>query len=302
MKPARSRSGAAVTVALEFRCRLATRTRLFSPCPTPRGVAAGSQVDAYTLALPGTLPALNRQAVDLALRLALALGAQIEPISHWVREHGLDLTLPKGYRITQLESPLARGGGIAVAGRRLGLTSIRLTEDVGAQRSGRVDLDHAGAPLLEIVGEAMIMRAAPEQASAYLRALQAIVRASRVADADTPGALRCDAHVSLCPKGQGGPGTRCTIRDLRSGRALARAIAAEIQRQGGILARGQPVASMVLAYDAIEDRLSGPSARSPETEPLYLPEPDLPPLRIDEARVEDARRALCACASRGGCT
>lgn len=278
----------AVTIGLEFRCRLATRTGLFSACPSAMG-APGSQADAYTLALPGTLPTLNRQAVDRALRLALALGAAIEPLSRWVRKHHFDPTLPKGYQLTQLESPLARGGTITIAGRSLTLTSIRLAEEPGALRSGRVDLDHAGAPLLEIVAASMRMHAAPEEAPAYLRALRAIVRASRVADADMPGHLRCDAHVSIWPKGQGGAGAPCTIRDLRSGAVLARAIAAEIRRQTVIVERGEPVASMFFTYDAIDDRSRVLREQSAKADPLYLPEPDLPPLRVDAAWVERLR-------------
>ncbi len=256
-----------VTIGLEFRCRLATRTRLFSPCAT----ASASQVDAYTLALPGTLPALNRQAVELAIRLALALGAEIAPVSRWVRKHAFDPSLPKGYQITQRESPLARGGAIEVAGRALRLTSIRLSEDVGELRPGAIDFSRAGAPLLELAGESMIMRAAPEDAPAYLRALQAIVRATGVADTDTPGALQCDAHVSLWPKGQEGSGARCTIAGLGSGPALERAIAAEIRRQAALLDQGLVVASL-----------------TPEADRLYLPEPDLPPLHIDAAWIRRA--------------
>ncbi|MBA3547246.1 MAG: hypothetical protein H0T76_12235 [Nannocystis sp.] len=264
-----------VTIGLEFRCRLATRTRLFSPCAMAMSAAPDSQVDAYTLALPGTLPALNRQAVELAIRLALALGAAIAPVSRWVRRHAFDPSLPKGYQTTQGEAPLARGGTIEVAGRALRLTSIRLAEHAGELRNGSVDFSRAGAPLLELAGESMIMRAAPEEASAYLRALQAIVRATGVADSDMPGALRCDAHVSLWPKGQEGSGARCTVADLGSGPALERAIAAEIQRQAALLDQGLVVASM-----------------TPEANHLYLPEPDLPPLRIDAAWIERARAGL----------
>ena len=284
--------GATVKVGLEFRCRLATRTKLFSPCPSAICAAPDSQVDAYTLALPGTLPTLNRQAVGLAIRLALALGAEIEPVSRWVRKHYFAPILPKGYQITQLESPLARGGTIEVAGRALGLTSIRLAEDVGELRPGVVDLTRAGAPLLELVGESMIMRATPEEASAYLRALQAIVRASRVADSDRPGALRCDAHISLWPKGQDEPGTRCTIKDLESGPALEQAIAAEVRRQAALIDQGMAVTAMTLGYDAADDRLWVCSDQTPATHCCYLPEPDLPPLRIDTAWIERTRAEL----------
>lgn len=255
-------------VGLEFRCRLATRTKLFSPCPS-------TQVDAHTLALPGTLPTLNRRAVDLALRLSLALGAEIQPVSRWVRRHYFAPTLPKGYQICQLESPLARGGAIEVDGRALGLAGIHLAEDVGELGPGGVDLTRSGAPLLEVIGEATVLRTGPAEASACLRALKAIVRASRVADPDLPGALRCDAHVSLCPKGQEGAGLCCAIRDLGSGRVLEQAIAAEIRRQAALLDRGLTVVSMTA-----------------EADHLYLPEPDLPPLRIDAAWIERARAEL----------
>ena len=285
-------AGATVMVGLEFRCRLATRSKLFSPCPSAIEATPDSQVDAHTLALPGTLPTLNRQAVGLAIRLALALDAEIEPVSRWVRKHYFAPTLAKGYQITQRESPLARGGTIEVAGRALGLTSIYLAEDVGELRAGVVDLSRAGAPLLELAGEPMIMRATAEEASAFLRALQTIIRASRVADIDMPGALRCDAHVSLWPKGQDEPGTHCTIKDVESGPALEQAIAAEVLRQTALLDQGMAVAALTLGYDAADDRLWVCGDHPSATQCCYLPEPDLPPLRIDTAWIERARAEL----------
>ena len=264
--------GYEVTVGLDFRCRLPTRTKLFSPGPTSFGAASNAEVDGYTLATPGSLPALNRRAVELAIRLVLVLGAEIEPISRWVRKHYFDRTLPKGYQVTQLASPLARAGVIEAAGRRLGLTAIRLAEDVGELRHGSLDLNRAGAPLLEIIGEPLLLRHGPEEASAFLRALHELVEASRIFSSDLPtGALRCDVHISLGSPER--PTHRaCSIRDLASCAAMEAAIAAEIRRQMA--------------------RLGPSTAIEPDADCCYLPEPDVPPLRIDPAWIERVRAEL----------
>jgi aspartyl-tRNA(Asn)/glutamyl-tRNA(Gln) amidotransferase subunit B len=273
-----------VKISLEFRCRPATRTRMFSPCPS-----SDAQPGAYTMALPGTLPSPNRQAIELALRLALAVGAAVAPISHWVREHDFDPRLPKGYRITQRESPLARGGAIEVDGRPLRFTRIVLSEDVGELHAGGVDLSRAGAPLIELISEPMRMGDGPASAAGYLRALATIVRDANICeDVVAADALRCAAHVSLCPKGQERGATRGSIDDVVSGVSLERAIAAEIQRQTALHERGP-----IVLHDDGTDR----EKTLVDEHGSYLPEPDLPPLRIDAATLERVRAELARCAA-----
>jgi aspartyl-tRNA(Asn)/glutamyl-tRNA(Gln) amidotransferase subunit B len=283
------------TIGLEVHCQLATRTKLFSACPTRFGAPANTLVDAYTLALPGALPVVNEHAVELAIRLALAVGAELQPISRWARKHYAYPDLPKGYQITQADAPLARGGSITVDGRALALTRIHLEEDAGKlQHVGDVsllDLNRAGAPLVEIVGAPVITSAA--EAAAYLRELRAIVRALGVSSADMEeGSLRCDANVSICPRGQALPGTRCEIKNLNSFRFLESAITAEIRRQTQLLRAGEGVAAVTLGYDADRDRLYVMRAKESAAEYHYMPEADLPPLCIDAAWIERVRAAL----------
>lgn len=279
-----------VTIGLTFRCRLATRTRMFSPCPTHPTTA----LDAYTLAYPGTLPTPNRRAIDLAMRLALALGAEVAPISRWVRKHFFDPGLPKGYQITQHCEPLARGGRLAIDGRCLELTQLHLSEDLGVLRNRspaarhRLHLEHAGASLVEIVTAPMPLRTGLAEASVWLREMQAILSASAVASPDT-GALRCDATISLRPTGPIGTVTHCTIREITSAHVLERAIAAEIQRQAELMDSGGTVAPRTFVLDPATD---GPPRLSGHEAPRYLPEPDLPPLQIDSAWIERVRAEL----------
>ena len=281
-------------IGLEVHCQLATRTKLFSACPTRFGAPANTLIDAYTLALPGALPVVNVHAVELAIRLALAVGADVRPISRWARKHYFYPDLPKGYQISQGDEPLARGGSIDVAGRALALTRIHLEEDAGAlQHAGErslIDLNRAGAPLVEIVGEPVIT--SPAEAAAYLRELRAIVRALDVSRADMEaGSLRCDANVSICRPGQVA-GTRCEIKNLNSFRFLEAAITAEIRRQTQLLSAGQAVTPVTLRYDAARDRVEVMRAKESAAEYHYLPEPDLPPLRIDAAWIDRVRAAL----------
>jgi aspartyl-tRNA(Asn)/glutamyl-tRNA(Gln) amidotransferase subunit B len=281
-------------IGLEVHCRLRTRTKMFSACPQGFGAAPNRQVDAYTLGLPGSLPTVNARAVELAIRFALAVGAEVAAVSRWDRKHYFYPDLPKGYQITQAAEPYARGGAIAVGDREVPLLRIHLEEDAGKSvhdgDESLVDFNRAGAPLLEVVGAPALT--SPAEAAAWLRELRALVRALAVSDADMEeGSLRCDANVSLAPPGA--PlGVRCEIKNVNSFRALERAIAAEIRRQSEILGAGGEVVPTTLRWDADAGRVAVLRAKEAAADYRYLPEPDLPPLRIDRAWVDRVRDAL----------
>ena len=291
------------TIGLEIHCRLATRTKLFSPCPFSFGAEPNTLVDPYTLGLPGTLPVPNAAAVRLAVRLAAALGCTIHPESRFARKHYFYPDLPKGYQITQGDEPYATGGAIVFEDphapgtlARAPLSRIHLEEDAGKSIHDRgrdralVDYNRAGAALVEIVTRPALDD--PKRAAACFRALRAVVRTLGVSDANMQeGGLRCDANVSLAPRGAKVLGTRCEIKNVNSFRFLEAAIRAEIRRQRDLLARGEPVVQATVGYDENQDRVFVMRTKETAADYRYLPDPDLPPLSIPDDWIDQARRA-----------
>ncbi len=298
-----------VVIGLEVHCQLKTATKMFSPCAYAVGAEPNTQTDPYTLGMPGTLPVPNRRAVELALRLALAVHCEIQPISRWARKHYFYPDLPKGYQITQSDHPYARGGWIEIpdaaaqAGRdelatkQIRLQRIHMEEDAGknmhlvGDEVSLVDYNRAGAPLVEIVSEPDIRSAA--EAADYLRELRTIVRYLDISDANMEeGTLRCDANVSLRKRGASAYGTRCEIKNLNSFKFLESAINAEIRRQADLLDRGERVIQSTLTYDTARDITRVMRTKEEAADYRYFPEPDMPPLQIDEATVAATRTAL----------
>jgi len=289
------------TIGLEVHVQLATRSKLFSACPYHYPAAPNSLIDAYTLGLPGELPVLNRHAVLLGLRLALAVGATPSPRSVWARKHYRYPDLPKGYQITQGDPPLALGGSLEIDGddgpRHILLERIHLEEDAGKlihladEPTSLVDFNRAGVPLLEVVGQPDLR--SPAEAAAYLRELRDLVRALEISDATMEtGSLRCDANVSLRRHGQPGRGTRCEIKNLNSFKFLEHALTCEMQRQADLLDAGTPVTSVTLGYDADHGRVHIQRFKEDALDYRYLPEPDLPPLVLDPAWLLEIAAAI----------
>lgn len=265
-------------VTLAASCPLATRTRLFSAGRTGEDVRA----DPFAAAQPGTLPVPNRLAVDHAIRLALTFEADIAARSAWTRRHSFAAGVPRGYRISQATSPLARGGRITDGERLWPLTQLHLAEDTGALH----DPARAGAALVELLVAPIRVDADAGAVDACLAALAASVHAAGVG-----GPPRCAADVALTPDGP-----TCTIAALTAHAAPSRAVAAEVRRQVELLGRGARVAPAVVAYDGREDRSL---VLHPQAEDLGdLPEPDLPPLTIDLAWISRVRGSMAA-ARRG---
>jgi aspartyl-tRNA(Asn)/glutamyl-tRNA(Gln) amidotransferase subunit B len=291
-------------IGLEVHCHLLTKTKLFCGCLNRFGDAPNTNVCPVCLGLPGALPVLNRHAVTLALRAALATHCSVQPTSIFARKNYFYPDLPKGYQISQYEQPLATDGSveIRVDGEvtQVGIHRIHMEEDAGkllhegfawsGEKSG-VDLNRAGVPLIEIVTHPTLR--SPEEAHAYLDALRSILLHAEVSDVNMEeGSLRCDANVSVRLRGATVLGTRTEIKNLNSFRNVERAIHHEIARQVATLEAGGRIVQETLLWNA--DRGETASMRSKEDahDYRYFPEPDLPPLVVDPAWIASVRATL----------
>jgi aspartyl-tRNA(Asn)/glutamyl-tRNA(Gln) amidotransferase subunit B len=286
-------------IGLEVHVRLRTRTKIFCGCRNAYGGAPNTRTCPVCLGLPGTLPVLNAEAVDLALRLGTALRCRVAPRSAFARKSYFYPDLPRNYQITQHAEPLCTGGALAVGPpddrRGIPLRRLHLEEDAGKSLAGaagtRVDLNRAGAPLVELVTEPAL--ASADDAYLFLRELRRLVRALDVSDGDMArGSLRCDANVSLRPRPGAPPGARVELKNLNSVRGVRRALAYEIARQGDRLARGEPVRPETRGWNAARRRSVFQRSKEAAADYRYFPEPDLPPLVIDAAAVETVRASL----------
>jgi aspartyl-tRNA(Asn)/glutamyl-tRNA(Gln) amidotransferase subunit B len=297
-----------IVIGLEVHAQLRTASKLFSPAPVGFGAAPNHNVEPVCLALPGVLPVLNRRAVECAILAGLATHCTIHPRSVFARKNYFYPDLPKGYQISQFEDPIATGGWIDIevpggaegATRRIGLTRIHMEEDAGklihddAIAGGDatlVDLNRAGIPLVEIVSEPDLRSA--EEAGAYLRTLRSILRYIDVSDADMEkGNFRCDANVSLRPCGSEAFGTRTELKNLNSFRYVEAAIMAEARRQADLIAGGGEVQQATMAYNPATDRTRVLRLKEDAHDYRYFPDPDLIPLVVPEAEIENLRSRL----------
>jgi aspartyl-tRNA(Asn)/glutamyl-tRNA(Gln) amidotransferase subunit B len=290
-----------VVIGLETHAQLSTAAKIFSGASTAFGAAPNTQASAVDIALPGVLPVLNRSAVERAIRFGLAVGGTINPHSVFARKNYFYPDLPKGYQISQYEIPVVQGGAVTIAtkdgAKTVRLTRAHLEEDAGKSlhedfhgMTG-IDLNRAGTPLLEIVSEPD-MRSSDE-AVTYAKALHALVRWIGICDGNMQeGSFRCDANVSVRPEGNEALGTRCEIKNLNSFRFLQQAIEFEVRRQIELIEEGGTVVQETRLYDP--DRNETRSMRSKEDaqDYRYFPDPDLPPLVIDNAWIERVRTAM----------
>jgi aspartyl-tRNA(Asn)/glutamyl-tRNA(Gln) amidotransferase subunit B len=287
-------------IGLEVHVHLGTRSKIFSASSTTFGEEPNSCTDPVCLGLPGALPVLNRAVVDAAVRLGLAVGSHIRPRCRFARKHYFYPDLPKGFQISQYEEPLCEGGAVefrlAGEARRVRLTRIHLEDDAGKNihdSSGVsfVDFNRAGVPLVEIVSEPD-MRSA-EEAAEYMRALRTLVRTLGISDGNMEeGSLRCDANVSLRLHGAEKLGTKAELKNINSFKHVREAIEHEIRRQTAVLDRGEVVVQETRLWDP--ERGLSQSMRSKEHahDYRYFPEPDLPPLAVDQEWIERARASL----------
>jgi len=280
-----------VVVGIETHAQLATRSKMFSGASTAFGAAPNSQASAVDIALPGVLPVANRAAVEHAIRFGLAVGGAISRRSIFARKNYFYPDLPKGYQISQYESPIVQGGQITFylndAERVIPLTRAHLEEDAGKSlhedyhgMTG-IDLNRAGTPLLEIVSEPELRGA--KEAVAYARALHALVVWIGICDGNMQeGSFRCDANVSVRRPGEK-LGTRCEIKNLNSFRFMERAIEYEAQRQIGLLEDGGKVDQETRLYDPERGETRSMRSKEDAQDYRYFPDPDLLPLVVEEA-------------------
>jgi len=288
-------------IGLETHAQLSTVSKMFSGASTAFGAAPNSQASAVDIALPGVLPVANQGAVERAIRFGLAVGATINRRSVFARKNYFYPDLPKGYQISQYELPIVQGGHIAIrAGeteKKVRLTRAHLEEDAGKSlhedfggMTG-IDLNRAGTPLLEIVSEPEMSSAG--EAVAYARTLHALVRWIGICDGNMQeGSFRCDANVSVRPRGSDKLGTRCEIKNLNSFRFLERAIEYEAQRQIDLLTEGGAVVQETRLYDPDRDETRPMRSKEDAQDYRYFPDPDLLPLEVDEAWIERLRNEL----------
>ena len=289
-----------VVIGLETHAQLTTASKIFSGASTAFGAPPNTQASAVDLALPGTLPVLNRGAVERAIRFGLAVGGKIAPVSVFERKNYFYPDLPKGYQVSQYVQPVVSGGSIAIvvdgAEKTVRLTRAHLEEDAGKllheQFHGMsgVDLNRAGTPLLEIVSEPD-MRSASE-AVAYARALHSLVRWIGICDGNMQeGSFRCDANVSVRRAGE--PlGTRCEIKNLNSFRFLERAIEFEVRRQVELIEDGGKVVQETRLFDPDRGETRPMRSKEDAHDYRYFPDPDLLPLEITAQWIGEVKRSL----------
>ena len=291
-----------VVIGLEIHAQLATKSKIFSGSPTAYGAPPNTQADLVDLAYPGVLPVLNARAVQMAVKFGLAVDATVASRSVFARKNYFYPDLPKGYQISQYELPVVARGTLKVmlddgSVKTVGITRAHLEEDAGkslheglAHATG-IDLNRAGTPLLEIVSEPD-MRSAKE-AVAYMKKIHTLVRYLEICDGNMQeGSFRCDANVSVRPKGQEKFGTRAEIKNLNSFRFVEKAINYEVARQVELIESGGKVVQETRLYDSDKDETRSMRSKEEANDYRYFPDPDLLPVVIDEMFIAAVRATL----------
>jgi aspartyl-tRNA(Asn)/glutamyl-tRNA(Gln) amidotransferase subunit B len=288
-------------IGLEVHVQLLTKSKIFSGASTRYGAEPNTQACAVDIALPGVLPVMNKEAARMAVKFGLAIGAEINHKSVFARKNYFYPDLPKGYQISQFEIPIVGKGQLKInvdgEEKIVGITRAHLEEDAGKSlhedfhgMSG-IDLNRAGTPLLEIVSEPD-MRSAKE-AVAYLKALHELVRYLEICDGNMQeGSFRCDANVSVRPVGQKEFGTRAELKNINSFRFIEKAIEFEVERQIDVIENGGEVVQETRLYDSVKDQTRSMRSKEEANDYRYFPDPDLPPLVVDEQLVEQVRATL----------
>ena len=288
-------------IGLEVHAQLMTQSKIFSGSSTAYGASANTQACAVDIGLPGVLPVMNRQAALMAATFGLAVGATVNPVSVFARKNYFYPDLPKGYQISQYEIPVVSGGSLEIttdAGpKTIRITRAHLEEDAGKSlhedfhgMTG-IDLNRAGTPLLEIVSEPDLR--SPAEAVAYLKKLHTLVRTLKICDGNMQeGSFRCDANVSIRPRGETTLGTRTELKNINSFRFVERALYHEIDRQISVVEAGGAIVQETRLYDPDADLTRPMRGKEEAHDYRYFPDPDLPPLVIDEADLALLRSQL----------
>src|SRR6478672_9822335 len=292
-----------MVVGLEVHVQLKTRTKLFCACSAQYGAAPNANTCPVCLALPGALPVVNKQAVGLATRASLALNCTVHPVSVFARKNYFYPDLPKGYQISQFDKPLATGGWVEIGARadqspiRIGITRVHMEEDAGKSIHDRfpgvtaIDLNRSGTPLVEIVSEPDIRSS--EQAGAYLRVLKQILEYMDVSDVSMEeGSLRVDANVSARRRGETKLGTKAEVKNMNSFFGVERALEVEFIRQVGVLRQGGRIEQQTMLWDGGAGQVRPSRTKEGSHDYRYFPEPDLPPLILEQGWIDKARHDL----------
>lgn len=289
-------------IGLEIHTQLATKSKIFSGASTAYGAEPNTQACAVDLGLPGVLPVLNKEVLNMAIKFGLAIDAEITPLSVFARKNYFYPDLPKGYQISQMDHPIVGKGQLTIelddgSTKVIGVTRAHLEEDAGKSlhedfhgMTG-IDLNRAGTPLLEIVSEPD-MRSAKE-AVAYMRKMHSLVRYLGISDGNMQeGSFRCDANVSVRPKGQQEFGTRAELKNINSFRFVERAINIEVERQIDVIESGGKVVQETRLYDADKDETRSMRSKEEANDYRYFPDPDLLPVEVTQEQIENIRAIL----------
>lgn len=289
-------------IGLEVHAQVKTRSKIFCSCSTQFGAPPNTQTCPVCLGMPGSLPVLNRQVVESALRLGLATDSSFNRENRFARKNYFYPDLPKAYQISQFELPICEHGALEIevegqSPKRIGITRIHMEEDAGKlvhdehEPVSYVDLNRSGMPLLEIVSEPDLR--SPEEAAAYLKKLHAIVRYLDICDGNMQeGSFRCDANISLRPVGQKEFGTRCELKNMNSFRNVQLALEYEVRRQRDILLEGGQVMQQTLLWDPDRGRTEPMRGKEEAHDYRYFPDPDLVPVVVDDDWIERVREEL----------
>jgi len=291
-----------VVIGLEIHAQLATTSKIFSGAPTTYGAEANTQACLVDLGYPGVLPVLNQEVVRMATKFGLAIDAVVAQRSVFARKNYFYPDLPKGYQISQLELPIVEHGELFITDadgddKRIGITRAHLEEDAGKSiheghdKSSRIDLNRAGTPLLEIVSEPDLSSA--KEAIAYMRKIHTLVRYLEISDGNMQeGSFRCDANVSVRPRGQEELGTRTELKNLNSFRFIEKAINIEVERQIEVIEDGGKVVQETRLYDSDNDETRSMRSKEEANDYRYFPDPDLLPVEISADFIEAVRETL----------
>lgn len=288
-------------IGLEVHAQLKTKSKIFSPESTEFGGSPNSHVSPICLGLPGVLPVLNKQVLELAFKAAIALNCELHPRSRFARKNYFYPDLPKGYQISQYEEPFSTGGWVEIgtngSTKRINLTRIHMEEDAGKLvhenhgNSSFVDLNRAGTPLVEIVSEPEITSA--EEAVEYMKKIRSILRYIGVCDGNMEeGSLRCDANVSVRPKGTDKLGTKAEIKNVNSFRFVQKAIEYEIKRQIMSVENGEEIVQETRLFDSDKGVTFSMRSKEEAHDYRYFPDPDLLPVVMEENDIEELRKSL----------
>ncbi len=287
-------------IGLEVHVQLLTVTKIFCSCSARFGAPPNTNVCPVCLGLPGALPVLNRKAVEFAVLAAMALNCRVNPVSIFARKNYFYPDLPKGYQISQYDQPLAELGAIDIGPKKIGITRLHLEEDAGkslhegfadSAEKTAIDLNRSGVPLIEIVSEPEI--ASSDEAYEYLTRMKEIILYTGVSDCNMEeGSLRCDANVSVRPRGQKQLGTKTEIKNVNSFRFIRDALEYEIGRQIGLLESGGKITQETRLYNSAEGKTYSMRSKEEAHDYRYFPEPDLLPLVVDDKWQLEIRRSL----------